>query len=64
MLTIKEMEVLGKATAMVLKPLLDKTKSELGDHLELIQDLQDRVTALELITQGQALRLDELKAKQ
>ena len=45
----KDMEVLAKGLGQVLKPKLERIDKSLGDSLDLIEDLQDRVAKLEAL---------------
>ncbi|MDP3816685.1 hypothetical protein [Pseudomonas sp.] len=57
-------EILARGLAQAMAPRLKQLDAEQADNLELIQDLQDRLTVAELTMQGLALRLAELEAKQ
>ena len=48
---------------MAMTPRFKQLDAEQADNLELIQDLQDRVVALELLVQGLSLRLAELEGR-
>jgi hypothetical protein len=57
-------EILAKGLAMAMAPRFKQLDAEQADNLELIQDLQDRLTVAELTMQGLSLRLEQLEAKQ
>lgn len=57
-------EILARGLAMALAPRFKQLDAEQADALELIQDLQDRLTVAELTIQGLALRLEALEARQ
>lgn len=59
-----DLEILAKGAVQALAPRFKKLAAEQTDNLELIQDLQDRLTVVELTMQGLALRLEALEARQ
>ncbi|HUE93583.1 hypothetical protein [Pseudomonas sp.] len=59
-----DLEILARGVVLALAPRFKQLDAEQADALELIQDLQDRLTVAELTMQGLALRLEALEARQ
>lgn len=59
-----DQKILAKGLAMAMAPRFKQLAAEQTDNLELIQDLQDRLTVAELTIQGLSLRLETLELRQ